>query len=222
MSRRGGRTLKCGIATGPVTHRWCRSHATAAVPGGGGSEFTDHRPEEDTHIVSGAPDSNFGSSSVLQVGNDAADGAHCALMDFQVESFFKEPMDVQKASLKMHAEAAPSSAVDVAVHSLNVGWEWDQATWNDRLTSTPWGTAGGDFDATSLDVTPVDASGWLEWETGPRVQDWLDSGANQGLAVKAADEAGTGEVINFVGAAHDTLEPRIEISWRPAPDVISG
>ena len=45
-------------------------------------------------------------------------------------------------------------------------WLENQATWNDRLTSTPWNTAGAEYDVTDkacISMPGPDAWGWLTW-----------------------------------------------------------
>ena len=75
----------------------------------------------------------------------------------------------------------------MAAHTLNVRrltsvWNEAQVTWNNRLTATPWTTAGGDTGATVYGTFTPNALGYVNTDVTSLAQGWFaGSFANDGL-----------------------------------------
>lgn len=66
-----------------------------------------------------------------------------------------------------------------------------QATWNSRMSGTPWSTAGGDFNSTIYSTTMVSPIVQrYEWDIRNMVQAWVNgSSPNHGLMLKKVNES---------------------------------
>src|SRR6266571_3570913 len=54
---------------------------------------------------------------------------------------------IDDAKLGLYMSAAAANPSPAELHAVTPTWAESQVTWNDRLTGTPWTTAGGDYDA---------------------------------------------------------------------------
>ncbi len=140
----------------------------------------------DTFIHAGEPDQNFGDWNKLHVGrNDTLR----ALLWADV-SVVPSPYPVDKATLYLWVDsfAGGGSPHQLSAHKVLTPWDEPTTTWN-----APWGSAGGDFDATPAGTTTIsgaDAGSWITIDITPLVQEWVaDPGSNQGLLLRAVGES---------------------------------
>ncbi len=180
----------------------------------------------DTYIGSGVyANSNYGSSTVMGIGGGTTKIR--ALHQRDVASFFTEPAIVTGARLELYATNDTSAYAqrDVAVHEVTSSWSSGQATWNNRLTGTPWNSAGGDFEAIPLwegsDV--IGAPGWRRFPITRAFQGWIDEvKPNHGVLIKYADESAGPQVVFASNNSTDaTKRPRMIVDWEPLVGVRS-
>ncbi|MDP9421078.1 MAG: DNRLRE domain-containing protein [Actinomycetota bacterium] len=170
----------------------------------------------DTYVSRGSPDTNYGASSRLYLYGGSS--ARRALHGKTIEDFFNEPVTVYAADLELYATVDTSSSPTPAgAFRLDTpGWNSNQATWNSRLTGTPWNTPGGDFRPEPLFVNNAvtGPAGWRSWTITKAVQAWLDGEPNLGVLVKYVDES-TGALVPFASSndADPTRLPRIVVKW---------
>jgi hypothetical protein len=100
----------------------------------------------DTYLGSGAyANTNYGSSTIMGIGGGTT--RFRTLQQRAILSFFDEPAVVTGASLQLYVtnDTSASSQREVAVHEVTSSWSSGQATWNNRLSGTPWAQAGGEL-----------------------------------------------------------------------------
>ncbi len=174
----------------------------------------------DTYLGSGAyANTNYGTSTVLGIGGGTTKIR--ALHQRELASFFTEPAVITAAALELYVTNDTSGSAQrvVAVHEVSAGWASTQATWNNRLSSTPWAQAGGDFDALALwkGNGVIGSPGWRSFPVTRAAQGWVDgTKPNNGVVIKYVDEA-AGPQVSFASAnATDaTKRPRLVVNWEP-------
>jgi YD repeat-containing protein len=136
-------------------------------------------------------------------------------------SFFNEPAVVTGAALELYVtnDTSASAQRHVAVHEVTSSWAGPEATWNNRLTGTPWASAGGDFDSLPLwrGKGIIGAPGWRSLPITRVLQDWVDGmKPGNGVVVKYLDESAGPQVVFASAEATDsTKRPRMVVNWEP-------
>ena len=159
----------------------------------------------------------------LKIGSQGTGQANRALMDYDLESIFDEPVSVLDSSLKVFVESyvAGSTPISVGVHSLGQDFTTD-ATWNNRTTSTAWSTPGGTYNATPLatdstvgapgsgqDVAVFDVTAAVTSQVQRQV-------SSNGFLLRASNEATTGAVRIWSGnGSFGAKRPVLSIEWQP-------
>lgn len=98
---------------------------------------------------------------------------------------------IQTATLRLNRIGGDKNTLSMSVHRLTEAYNEAQATWNNRLTGTPWTTAGGTFDPAVWSTANVDkANGFKDFPgLAGLVQGWRDGlFPNNGLLVKQTNE----------------------------------
>ncbi len=146
-----------------------------------GDDFTG---TEDNQIAgTGDADTNFETGDPLPITNWAAGDTRHLLINFPGLSNISAPVTVSVASLDLYlVDLANTLFFDISLFRLLRDWHPAQATWDDYITSTGWGTAGAlntttDIDAVASSLLEVnDTTGeyktWTGLETD--VQDFIN------------------------------------------------
>lgn len=174
----------------------------------------------DTYLGSGTyANTNYGSSTIMGIGGGTS--RFRTLQQRDVASFFSEPAVITGANLELYAtnDTSASAQRSVAIHEVVSSWSSAQATWNNRLTSTPWSSGGGSFDPVPLwrGNGIIGAVGWRQFPVTRAVQGWVDgTKANHGVLIKYLDEsAGPQVVFASANASDSTKRPRMVVNWEP-------
>jgi YD repeat-containing protein len=175
---------------------------------------------KDTYLGSGAyANNNYSSSTVMGIGGGTT--RIRTLQQRNMLSFFNEPAVVTGASLQLYVtnDTSASAQRHVAVHEVTSSWAGPQATWNNRLTGTPWSSAGGDFDPLPLwrGNGIIGAPGWRSLPITRVLQNWVDGmKPGNGVVVKYLDESAGPQVVFASAEATDTTKrPRMVVNWEP-------
>lgn len=122
---------------------------------------------------------------------------------------------VLTSRLSLGLNAVTGSFVDLDLHQLTRGFS--TPTWARGDSSTPWTSAGGDFNATRetrFRVIPSYADGWISIGAARLVQGWLDGTiTNQGLLLKSATETDVSSALIDDGSGD--RGPNLEVRWTP-------
>ena len=110
----------------------------------GDNSSDDHAGTEDIHIKEVAPNTNYETTSPLEITKYAVgDYAHM-LLKFSGLSAIAGPVTVTSAKLYLYQSSSHVAAThDIVAKLLNRNWVENQATWNIYSTGNSWSTAGG-------------------------------------------------------------------------------
>lgn len=111
-------------------------------------------PGADTHLDSGSPTTNMSGLTTLQNYADAASAYRRVLLRFDLASLGLSGDEVVSGFVVLWNNGSDGGSLPASfdVHRVTADWVVAEATWNNRMAGTPWGSAGGDFAA------PVDLS----------------------------------------------------------------
>ncbi len=125
---------------------------------------------------------------------------------------------IDDAKLVLYMSAAAANPSSAEIHAVTPTWNEGQATWNDRLTGTPWTTAGGDYDARAIDVQSLNAVlGWKTWNVTQIVDLWYRNRVPNNGMILLGSAGGTNLDKTFWSsdyAADPTLRPKLDIRYR--------
>ncbi len=101
----------------------------------------------------------------------------------------------------------------VSAHRVREPWSEQQATWLNAATPTPWGSAGGSFDATVSASAPLPNVGKVQLDLTSLVARWVDrSLSNNGLIL-----LGSPNLVNATFASSDSAwssnRPKLTITY---------
>jgi hypothetical protein len=151
---------------------------------------------QDSQIWSDTPDRNDGAAYQLSVGTDNS-GIARSLVKFDM-SVVPAGTSLTSAKLRMYYDNELYTAVnDVTMEARRVtsAWAENTVTWNN--SSTAFGEAGLTTSVKRANISQV----WSEWDVRDIAQSWVSGTANNGLMVKATDEA-----LNRGGAVYHGAE----------------
>jgi len=117
---------------------------------------------QDTYIYKNVPDTNNDEAGLFlyEWTNPAR-----AILSWDISAL--NVVDIQSANISLFywSNIGDPQGRSYCIRELTeTDWDETQATWNDRLTGTPWNTAGAENDATNqacISMPGPDAWGWL-------------------------------------------------------------
>ena len=146
----------------------------------------------DTWIGADVPTTNNGTVDPLDIqarsGNE-----HRALLLFDLSALAN--VGVKAATLNLNVTSIGHNNRVYEAHNVTSLWSELGATWNNRLGTTAWGAAGGDFNATptssftiSSSLPPVPFT--MNYDITPDVQGWFTGSPNYGTLIKQSSTGG--------------------------------
>ena len=133
----------------------------------------DSASGRDAYVRQDLPDGNFGTADRLNIGPTGSGDRQRAILYFNLS-------DVPVGSTITYAEVqiylnASQQATSWLINISRITEDWNEgeATWNSRVTSTSWTTAGVSNDGivySSVNVT--DTVGWFNWTITNLTQYW--------------------------------------------------
>ncbi|MEV0622293.1 DNRLRE domain-containing protein [Nonomuraea sp. NPDC050404] len=198
------------LANGQVT---TSQKATVVLPRPGLISTTIYG-SADTALASGEPTATHDGKRLAAGNTTGTPGNTRAVIAFAGYAD-KIPADakVTEASLSLWNANATGTGASFAAHKLTKAFD-ESATW-----TSPWTTAGGDFEATALSSVSglTAAPGWKKWDVTAAATAWsTDPATNHGLLVKVANEAGTSkQAASFLSTEGDepVLRPRLRVTY---------
>ena len=125
---------------------------------------------------------------------------------------------IDDAILGLYQSAGVGLSFTASVYQVTAQWDEAQVTWDDRLTGTPWGNAGGDWDPHVIAQIPVDnAVGWRSWNITQLVDLWYRGRIpNFGMILNGPNTGGNADKTFYSSdyAVDPTLRPRLDIRYR--------
>jgi len=171
----------------------------------------------DTWLNSDYPTTNF--------GNDIQDHLQYTTQDRQLHRFdvssIPSSATVNSATIYFYVYSVTGGTPAVGCYRVLTHWDELQATYNNRLTGTAWGSAGmlsgTDYVATAIGTFTVSAAGWVSYDVTSTVQGWVNgSYANEGVMYR---ETSTGHCYTRMSeyATDTSLRPKLAVTYTASP-----
>ena len=113
--------------------------------------FEPYATDSDTHLDEANPDTNYGSATLIAAGDPfGAGNTKHVLISCPLDGL-PPAAETQQVLLWIRTQTAMTTFA-LEIYPVLVTWDENQTTWNDRLSSTPWG-AGGLQDGVDYDST---------------------------------------------------------------------
>lgn len=177
---------------------------------------------EDTNLRENSPTTNYGSNTLLRVGQYSSYRRH-AVLKFDVSSF-TEPSDIVTADLTLTNTATSGTGTrTMKIARLNQDFVEAQATWEISATGTSWsggdGAEGnGQFTEPTYDITVGDVVGEQTMDIKDLIVDAINRRDDVLWLVMCFDPADTGttptasSVIHSFEAASASNRPKIAVT----------
>ncbi len=125
---------------------------------------------------------------------------------------------IDGATLNLYQSAGVGATFTGYAVQVTSSWNEAQATWNNRMTGTPWGTAGGDINIHVIGQVSLDnTAGWRSWNVTQLVDLWYRGRLpNNGLMLAAISTGANADKTFFSSdyAVDSTRRPRLDLSYR--------
>jgi hypothetical protein len=159
---------------------------------------------------------NHGAATTLQV-QSRTNQAQRTLILFDLS--IVPNAGIKTATLTLNMVSAPSNARTYSANLVTSFWNEPDVTWTNRVATTPWGAAGGDFDNTVSSNAAIPAAPALapvSWNVTTMLQTWYNGTANYGFLVKDnAEGGGTTRTTQFSSKedATATNRPKLTLTF---------
>jgi PQQ-like domain len=92
---------------------------------------------------------------------------------------------IKTATLTLNVASPPLLTRTYSANLVTSFWNEPDVTWNDRVATTPWGAAGGNFDGTVTSNANVGLlSTTVSWTVTKSLQTWYNGTPNYGFLIK--------------------------------------
>jgi len=191
------------------------------VTGGGGSYnvtlqdgLNGYAGTRDSWLNSDYPTTNYGA--------DVSAHLQYVTPDRQLHSFdlssIPSNATITSATLSFYVYQVSGGTPNVSCYRVLKQWDEMQATYNNRLTGTAWGTpgllSGTDYYATAIATSGnISAAGWANFTVTSQVQSWVNgSQTNYGVMYKLST---TGHLRTYMSeyTTDTSLRPKLQISY---------
>ena len=161
---------------------------------------------------------NYCAATELHVGWDGATQRRAALR-FDVQNSLPKGIRVLDADFGMNLLAEDNASTSTLnLHRITRSWT-SGATWNSFDGTSPWTSAGGDYDSSVAAANTVGGNPgqWYLWHPRQLVQGWVDGSIpNYGLLVKQATERSLVNRYQFWSSEADpSVLPYIDVVYEP-------
>jgi uncharacterized repeat protein (TIGR01451 family) len=165
----------------------------------------------DTWIQENNPSQNNGADSNLHVKPDSS-VAFRTLIQFDLSSI--PPATPISCAAILLFEKDSDTDQTIYIHQVNASWLESQATWNNRTSTNPWASAGGDYASSSAASFVPDVSSTLqEVNITALVQDWVDTPASNFGVLLRSETSGGNTDIQFGSLESSDPVPRLIVEY---------
>jgi len=175
----------------------------------------------DAWLNSDYPTTNYGADQTAHLQYSTQDRQ---VHRFDVSSI-PSSATVNSATISFYVYSVTGGTPAVACYRVLTQWDEMQATYNNRLTSTAWGTpgllSGTDYAATAIGTATVSAAGWVSYDITSTVQGWVNGTyANQGVMYK---ETSAGHCYTRMSeyTTDTTQRPKLVVTYTPGSSPLS-
>lgn len=206
------------VSTGTLASGLSRSVARDATPAMQPAQSVTLRPGpdegEDAYVWAKFKTTNYETDDETWVATGFTNAAN-ALFEFDVTAIPRNAR-ILDASLSLHHRSGNDSDVPITAHRITRGWQEDSVTWNERRSGRDWDEPGGDFDPTSVSMTPVGPASGIRyaWDLTPLVQGWVDGTyENRGVILRTEEPGTLGERFDTSDHSDPTRRPSLTIRY---------
>ncbi|HKZ48814.1 MAG TPA: DNRLRE domain-containing protein [Thermoplasmata archaeon] len=170
---------------------------------------------EDSWLDQNVPAANHGGDTTLVL--DGRNPESHPILRFDL-SAIPASVVIDDAVLSLDQSAGFGNPVTARVYAVSAPWDEAQVTWTDRLTATPWGVAGGDYNPHRIDAPVIDNTlGWKTWNVTALVDVWYRGLLpNYGLIFDPPNPGANSDKTFYSSdyMVDPTLRPKLDIRYR--------
>jgi chromosome segregation ATPase/regulation of enolase protein 1 (concanavalin A-like superfamily) len=171
---------------------------------------------EDAYLDRQFASTNRGADTTMLLDGRNPD-AYRPILRFDLSSIPASAV-IDRATFSLYMSSGLGNPLTVSVHRVTATWNEAQVTWNDRLTGTAWGTAGGDYAGYVIAQATIDnTAGWKSWNVTQLVDLWYRGRVpNQGLLV-VPPGGGSDSDKTFFSSDYNvdpTRRPKLDLTYR--------
>jgi len=164
----------------------------------------------DATLKQASPNSNNVGNTITVASTTGA--TQNAVVEFDLSRI--PNVGVKAATLTLHVTTPPASSVTYGAYPISDFWQASAATWNTRVGSTAWTTAGGDASGTATGTASLtNTSTTAQFNITADVQGWFNGNTNYGELIK--DQAANDGATTIFGAkaASNTTSPELDVTF---------
>jgi len=121
---------------------------------------------------------------------------------------------IKQAMLTLHVTTPPAGNVTYGAYNISDFWQSNMATWNTRVATTAWNTAGGDTAAAATNTTNLTAaSTTAKFNITTDVQNWYNGSPNYGTLIKDQVANDTFTTVFGAKAASNPNSPELDVTF---------
>ena len=164
----------------------------------------------DSYIDAANPTTNNGPSTTLQTKYDTSTAKRQrALVQFDL-STIPAAATINSAQFRLNTTQVANHTVEI--RRVTNPWLQNEVTWLNRLTGTPWTTAGGDFGATTYGSFTANLLGYNSVNVTTLAQGWLaGTFANNGMILLPV--SGSNSTAKYSSREAVGLEPLLQVRY---------
>src|ERR1700722_1229860 len=167
----------------------------------------------DATLSQSAPNSNSVGNTIVVASSTGANKR--AILEFDLSRI--PNVGIKQALLTLHVVTPPPvSAGTLTYGAFNVTsfWQPTAVTWNTRVATALWNTAGGDIAGTATKTATVkNSSTTMQFDITPDVQNWYNGNPNYGTLIK--DQAANDQASTTFGSkqANSAKSPELDVTF---------
>ncbi len=171
----------------------------------------------DAQLDASTPTTNFGSATSLNVAAKGSTGqAARGIVQFDFSAY--PNIGVKQADMNLTISSVGNKTGSYEAHRATSLWQESTATWNNRLATTPWTTAGGDFNATATASVTISGNSTVPatytWGITADVQNWYGGTQNFGHVILENPSVGNDvNGINFKSREAASNTPTLALTF---------
>jgi len=167
----------------------------------------------DATLSQSSPNSNSVGNTVTVASSTGA--SKRAILEFDLSRI--PNVGIKQALLTLHVVTPPPASAGTltyGAYDVTNFWQSSMVTWNTRVATTRWGTAGGDIAGTATKTATVkNSSTTVQFDITPDVQNWYNGSPNYGTIIK--DQAANDQASTTFGSkeANSAKSPELDVTF---------
>lgn len=168
----------------------------------------------DATLIQANPTVNLSGQPTVTAGTLAGGNEH-AIVQFDLSLL--PNVGIKQATLTLHVITRPTAMRTYGAYPISTLFNQPDVTWNTRVATTPWATAGGDVPGAATATAVVNAIGTTtaQFNVTTDVQNWYNATPNYGWLFKdqTQDNSGPFTVFGSPEATLSTNVPQLLINF---------